>query len=152
MVWWSSCDEQGWNLENWTTFETNWNYPWDSKRILIKQVIPERSEIFARVRNLAWTKLHLIWSLRTLDTINEEFDPGSGRTLAARLTHASRTETSLACFRCLSGGRVSNTWATCLSEGDNVRKRTLIPHNVYGRHRLYTKGAIRWKMGSRPIS
>ena len=23
---------------------------------------------------------------------NEEFDPGSGRTLAARLTHASRTE------------------------------------------------------------
>ena len=24
--------------------------------------------------------------------LNEEFDPGSGRTLAARLTHASRTE------------------------------------------------------------
>ena len=24
--------------------------------------------------------------------MNEEFDPGSGRTLAARLTHASRTE------------------------------------------------------------
>ena len=26
---------------------------------------------------------------------NEEFDPGSGRTLAARLTHASRTELTL---------------------------------------------------------
>ena len=28
-----------------------------------------------------------------LDTIYREFDPGSGRTLAACLTHASRTET-----------------------------------------------------------
>ena len=28
----------------------------------------------------------------SLIPFNEEFDPGSGRTLAARLTHASRTE------------------------------------------------------------
>ena len=28
----------------------------------------------------------------------KEFDPGSGRTLAARLTHASRTELRGACF------------------------------------------------------
>ena len=40
---------------------------------------------------------------------NKEFDPGSGRTLAARLTHASRTEFIGACFIKLSGGRVSNT-------------------------------------------
>ena len=31
---------------------------------------------------LSWFRYHF----------NEEFDPGSGRTLAARLTHASRTE------------------------------------------------------------
>ena len=38
-----------------------------------------------------------------------EFDPGSGRTLAACLTHASRTERMKACFYELSGKRVSNT-------------------------------------------
>ena len=38
----------------------------------------------------------------------KEFDPGSGRTLAARLTHASRTELFGACFEKLSGERVSN--------------------------------------------
>ena len=44
---------------------------------------------------------------------NKEFDPGSGRTLAARLTHASRTELMGQILReiehKLSGGRVSNT-------------------------------------------
>ena len=44
---------------------------------------------------------------------NKEFDPGSGRTLAARLTHASRTEFIGQILRVmegeLSGGRVSNT-------------------------------------------
>ena len=41
--------------------------------------------------------------------ISGEFDPGSGRTLAACLTHASRTERMKACFYELSGKRVSNT-------------------------------------------
>ena len=27
-----------------------------------------------------------------------------------------------------SGGRVSNAWVTCLTEGDNSLKRLLIPH------------------------
>ncbi|RDE35017.1 hypothetical protein DV713_05100 [Parageobacillus thermoglucosidasius] len=39
-----------------------------------------------------------------------EFDPGSGRTLAACLIHASRADRAGACFRLVSGGRVSNTW------------------------------------------
>ena len=43
---------------------------------------------------------------------NKEFDPGSGRTLAARLTHASRTELDGMILRMneveLSGERVSN--------------------------------------------
>ncbi len=28
----------------------------------------------------------------------------------------------------LSGGRVSNTWVTCLKEGDNTWKQVLIPY------------------------
>jgi hypothetical protein len=39
--------------------------------------------------------------------INGEFDPGSGRTLAACLTHASRTVKPLRGW--ISGERVSNT-------------------------------------------
>ena len=31
-------------------------------------------------------------TLEVINIIYKEFDPGSGRTLAARLTHASRTE------------------------------------------------------------
>ena len=70
----------------------------------------------------------------SFNTIYWEFDPGSGRTLAACLTHASRTEFIGLRLRPnefeLSGERVSNAWATCLSEGDNSWKRLLIPHNT----------------------
>ena len=38
-----------------------------------------------------------------------EFDPGSGRTLAACLTHASRTMKLGACTGWISGERASNT-------------------------------------------
>ena len=31
-------------------------------------------------------------------------------------------------FEKVSGGRVSNAWVTCLIEGDNDWKRSLIPH------------------------
>ena len=93
---------------------------------------------------------------RCLDIIFREFDPGSGRTLAACLTHASRTMKLWRRLRptewWISGGRVSNAWVTCLSEGNNIWKRMVIPHNVIGPHDLITKGAIRWKMDSRPIS
>ena len=33
----------------------------------------------------------------------------------------------------VSGGRVSNTWVTCPSAGDNIRKRVLIPHSFFFR-------------------
>ena len=52
----------------------------------------------------------------------------------------------------LSGGRGSNTWATCLKEGDNTEKSVLIPHNISKSHDLLIKGAIRFKMGPRLIS
>ena len=54
-----------------------------------------------------------------------EFDPGSGRTLAACLTHASRARPSFG--GCPSGERVSNTWATCPQLWDNSKKLVLIP-------------------------
>ena len=80
-----------------------------------------------------------------------EFDPGSGWTLAACLTHASRTKhftwfPSGMIVLWLSGGRVSNAWITCLTQGDNSRKRLLIPHNTFGRHLLNVKDfiAFRW--------
>ena len=62
-----------------------------------------------------------------------EFDPGSGRTLAACLIHASRTRATGACTGQSSGERVSNTWVTCPSEGDNIRKRMLKPHRFLSR-------------------
>ena len=77
-----------------------------------------------------------------------EFDPGSGWTLAACLTHASRTELVGKRLRSielkLSGGLVSNAWGTCLSEGDNSWKRLLIPHDVSGRHLPDTKDLSLW--------
>ena len=44
---------------------------------------------------------------------NGEFDPGSERTLAAWIRHASRTR-KLPSGSEYSGGRVSNAWETCL--------------------------------------
>ena len=63
--------------------------------------------------------------LGRVSSIYGEFDPGSGRTLAACLTHASRTVNS-ACGG-ISGERVSNTWATCPQLWDNSKKLGLIP-------------------------
>ena len=80
----------------------------------------------------------------------KEFDPGSGRTLAARLTHASRTENIEACFDILSGGRVSNTWVTCLWEWDSFWKRMVIPHNIAKPHDFAIK-VFRSEMASRLI-
>ena len=61
---------------------------------------------------------------------NEEFDPGSGWTLATGLTHASRGAAQCSNTRVATGARVSNAYATCLSEGDNPSKDGLIPHET----------------------
>ena len=82
---------------------------------------------------------------------NWEFDPGSGRTLAACLIHASRTLKHSACRVRMSGERVSNTWEICLGVGDNIRKRMLIPHIFWNRMVLERKTAsavaLRWSRG-----
>ena len=65
-------------------------------------------------------------------TFYGEFDPGSGRTLAACLIHASRAREAGGLLReetgGTSGGRVSNTWATCRTDGNNPGKPGLMPN------------------------
>ena len=51
-----------------------------------------------------------------------------------------RTDWSL--LQEVSGGRVSNAWVTCPMQGDNVWKRTLIPHKLIGSHELVSKDFI----------
>ena len=82
---------------------------------------------------------HILW----------EFDPGSGWTLAACLTHASRTKhlrqiTSVWSLLWLSGGRVSNAWVTCLIQGDSSWKRLVIPHKRTVPHGTVWKTPVVW--------
>ena len=89
-------------------------------------------------------------SVRQKKTFYGEFDPGSGRTLAACLTHASRAMKFLR--ERISGGRVSNTWVTCLIEGNSLSKGRLIPHKIVASHEVAIKGVIRYEMDPRRIS
>ena len=52
----------------------------------------------------------------------------------------------------ISGGRVSNTWVTCLIEGNSLSKGRLIPHKIVMSHDIAIKGAIRYEMDPRRIS
>src|SRR5660398_215462 len=81
-----------------------------------------------------------------------EFDPGSGRTLAACLTHASRARKYPSGCE-YSGERVSNTWVTCPEDRDNLGKPRLIP-NVLFHMSGSSKGSLglRLRMGPRLIS
>ena len=71
-----------------------------------------------------------------------EFDPGSERTLAARLKHASRANRFLRGAG--SGGRVSNTWMTCPAVWNSLWKHGVMPDETacvvagreYGRQQL----------------
>lgn len=83
-------------------------------------------------------RTYSVWSFRSRVcftrlrvNIHGEFDPGSGRTLAACLTHASRTMNLLR--EGISGERVSNTWAICPSLWDKPWKRGLIPDTTTDR-------------------
>ena len=69
-----------------------------------------------------------------IKTYNGEFDPGSGWTLAAGLTHASRTVTEKACFLLTSGERVRNAYATYLFLRNSPEKFGLIPYNNIHSH------------------
>ena len=72
-------------------------------------------------------------ALRPSECIGE-FDPGSGRTLAACLIHASRAREAAGILReeggRASGERVSNTWTTSPADRDNFGKPELIPDGL----------------------
>ena len=70
-----------------------------------------------------------------------EFDPGSERTLAAWIRHASRTRKFPSGSE-YSGERVSNAWETCLLAGDNIPNGVLIPHDTKRPHGLLVKGGL----------
>ena len=76
-----------------------------------------------------------------------EFDPGSGRTLAACLTHASRTERPFRGYS--SGERVSNTWVICPALWDKPWKRGLIPNTPCWSHGLVGESfcGVGWARG-----
>src|SRR5690242_11391124 len=79
-----------------------------------------------------WLLLIVAWLVLCgwvgLMVFDGEFDPGSGRTLAACLTHASRAERPLRWYS--SGERVSNTWVICPGHRNNPWKRGLMPDDV----------------------
>jgi hypothetical protein len=74
------------------------------------------------------TALGVGWGRSFSQPVLGEFDPGSGRTLAACLTHASRAERLLREYS--SGERVSNTWVICPGHRNNQWKRWLMPDEV----------------------
>src|SRR6201747_1539360 len=78
---------------------------------------------------------------------NGEFDPGSGRTLAACLTHASRTVRPFRGYT--SGERVSNTWVICPALWDKPGKLGLIPNTPCWLHGLVRESfcGVGWARG-----
>lgn len=91
----------------------------------------ERPDLFRLVVPLSCVFHPQFLIKRSRENIHGEFDPGSGRTLAACLTHASRTMNLLR--EGISGERVSNTWAICPSLWDKPWKRGLIPDMTHDR-------------------
>ena len=109
------------NLDNWT-MKQPWNFQKTAKAEKFQRTC-ERSHTLKTVRKNKCDSKTKSQCLSGQTNLIWEFDPGSGWTLAACLTHASRTEFICGSFRMegykLSGGRVSNAWVTCLIQGDN---------------------------------
>ena len=70
---------------------------------------------------------------------SEGFDPGSERTLAAWIRHASRTNPSGGNSAGGSGERGSNAWITYPRDGDSPSNEGVIPGDSVGRHLLAGK-------------
>ena len=113
------------------------NYLWNLDNSFFKNSLTIHSK---QVRELNHSS-DIDWMIYgSFNTNIREFDPGSGWTLAACITHSSRTDKGLR--PCVSGGRVSNAWATCLCVWNNVWKRTLIPHNAWRSHDFHAKDLL----------
>ena len=71
---------------------------------------------------------------------NEEFDPGSGCTLATGLTHASRGAAQCSNTRVATGARVRNAYPIYPSLRDSLSKERLIPDGMPMPHGVSIKG------------
>ena len=91
-----------------------------------------------------------LWAVVGLAGLLGEFDPGSGRTLAACLRHASRAGSPG--DRAVSGGRVSNAWVTYPRVRDNPSKGGLIPEGLRLGHPGGSKGPGEGSPGEGPAS
>ena len=109
-------------------YEQRASIPFFSRRmsLLLDRLIRHTEQ-----RNRRW---FIVIGIRT-KKYKEEFDPGSGWTLATGLTHASRGVT----LRATTGARVSNTYPTCPFLGDSLSKERLIPYAVAMPHGVSTK-------------
>ena len=87
------------------------------------------------IRVWSWLRMNAGGVLNTCKSNEEELNESFGRISSH-----------------LSGGRVSNVWATCPILGNNHWKRWLIPHVITGGHPLVKKGFIRYRMGPHLIS
>ena len=104
-------------------------------RVKLWQTIFEKLEndsVYHRyMKNKTILRQSIYFSCRQIKTnYNEEFDPGSGWTLAAGLTHASRGVTGIACNPLTTGARVRNAYATYLLQGYSQEKFWITPHTI----------------------
>ena len=67
-------------------------------------------------------------------------------------TCKSRGSTGVAILLVATGARVSNTYGTCLIQGDNPEKSGLIPHSTFISKEVSVKEVIRCQMVMRSIS
>ena len=129
------------NIDNWTV--RNLERFWESIRTLQWKL-----KTFKTVNSDSiWMNELAKFNLTEINFLTWEFDPGSGWTLAACLTHASRTKhfiwfPSGLIILWLSGGRVSNAWVTCLVLGDSSWKRLVIPHKRTMLHDMVWKTPV----------
>ena len=124
-------------LENWTTRDSMKHSKCEISRQFWKRKYTLKKVKSNQARNWFYApspELKILWF--------REFDPGSGLTLAACITHSSRTVKKTLRGLLISGGRVSNAWATCPFVGDNDGKLSLIPHNQVVRHRTACKDLL----------
>ena len=108
---------------------------------------PEQSNILPRFFII---DLLIVRFVQSQYFYNEEFDPGSGWTLATGLTHASRGASGCSNTPLATGARVSNTYPTCPLLGDSLSKERLIPDGIILPHGRIIK-EFRSSMGMPPV-
>ena len=129
-----SLSERKWPKER----KVDWNDEEQVQQVPIKARIVDSEFLLKKQYELKCQE-----QLRDIKKIyNEEFDPGSGWTLAAGLTHASRGAAGCSNTLPATGARVRNAWATCPSQEDKPWKRGLILHSIFKRHLLKIKASV----------